>query len=66
MNFSHHSIIRRLILPIPAAVLLLVAGLWVWLPERVGDNVTEATSASATQTANQFKMIRGYYTKIAI
>ncbi len=66
MNFSHHSIVWRLILPIPAAVMILVAGLWFWLPERVGNDVTEATIASATQTANQFKTIRGYYTKNVI
>ena len=60
------SVIWKLILPIPVVVLLGVAAAWVLLPPLMAQNARDGAVRSGQQTANQFKTIRGYYTKNVI
>ncbi len=57
------SIVWKLILPVPVIMLLGLALAWFSIPGMVMGNARDAASASALQNANQFKVIRGYYTK---
>jgi len=58
-----HSLEWRLILPIPLAVVAVIALIWIVVPRVVaGDSTQEAIRANL-QTANQFKTLRAYYTE---
>jgi HAMP domain-containing protein len=63
---ANKSIIWRLVIPIPVVTIAVLALIWVMLPRMVADNVRDAAVDNAVQTANQFKTIRGYYTKNVI
>ena len=63
---STKSISMRLILPIPLAVLVAVAAIWVIVPKLVAENAREEAVRANQQIAGQFKTIRGYYTKNVI
>ena len=56
----------KLILPIPIFAIVAVLGVWKFLPSMVEQNVREDAIRSGVQIANQFKTIRGYYTKNVI
>ena len=60
------SIVWLLVLPVPIVIALGVIATWLLVPVFVADNVREQAVASAKQTANQFKAIRGYYTRNVI
>ncbi|MFK5981233.1 MAG: methyl-accepting chemotaxis protein [Rhizobiaceae bacterium] len=64
--FFNKSIIYKLALPVPVIILLCLAVAWFVIPKVVGDNAIKTATQSALQTANQFKIIRGYYTKNVI
>ncbi len=53
----------RLVLPVPIFALISVIAAWLILPPLIENNVRNDATLSAVQTANQFKKIRGYYTK---
>jgi signal transduction histidine kinase len=57
------SIKRKLLLPLPvfAGIVLLV--LVIWVPNLIQENTRQTAIANATQIVNQFKVIRGYYTR---
>ena len=57
------SIVWKLVLPVPLAILLGLAVAWFFIPGMVMDNARNIATNSALQTANQFKTLRGYYTK---
>jgi methyl-accepting chemotaxis protein len=57
------SIAWKIILPIPIAFVVGVAALALWLPKAIESDVKQTAIKNATQTVNQFKTIRGYYTK---
>ncbi len=57
------SIIWKLALPVPAFILVCLVVAWFVIPAMVMNNAREVTMANALQMANQFKMIRSYYTK---
>ena len=60
---SRHSIIWRLVLPIPIfAALAIIAALLV-LPRVIASNSIADAERAALETVNQFKELRGYYTK---
>ncbi|NRG19435.1 methyl-accepting chemotaxis protein [Rhizobiales bacterium] len=65
-GFIRNSVARQLILPVPVIVLFGLAAVWLFLPKVVDRNVQEDAVRNAIQTANQFKTIRGYYTKNVI
>jgi len=65
-NLSRRSIIWRLILPVPIALLATIAAIWLVVPSMVADNARTEAVRSGQQTVNQFKTIRGYYTKNVI
>ena len=57
------SLVLRLILPIPVLLVIVMMAAWFIVPDMIMNNARQATTESAVQTANQFKTIRGYYTK---
>ena len=57
------SLVWKLVLPVPVAILLGLLIAWFFIPGMVMDNARDIATNSALQTANQFKTIRGYYTK---
>ena len=60
------NISSKIILPIPVFAAFAVAATWMLLPPQVEQNVRDDAARSAVQIANQFKKIRGYYTKNVI
>jgi hypothetical protein len=58
-----HSIIWRMILPVPLALIAAIAVVWFALPRLIADNATNDAVISNGQVAKQFKIIRGYYTE---
>ena len=64
--FFNRSIIYKLALPVPIVILICLLAAWFAIPKIIGNNAFDAATRSALQTANQFKIIRGYYTKNVI
>ena len=64
--FINKSIIYKLTLPVPVVILVCLIAAWLTIPKIVSNNAIEAASLAAIQTANQFKIVRGYYTKNVI
>ena len=60
------SLIWKLILPVPLAIAAVVAGIALWLDRTMEQNVEQAAIAQATVTVNQFKTLRGYYTRSVV
>lgn len=56
----------RLILPVPIVVALCVAAIAVIVPQIMAENAKMEATRMGQQVANQFKTIRGYYTKNVI
>jgi methyl-accepting chemotaxis protein len=53
----------RLLLPIPLAMAVAIAALWIIAPRVMVSNATDEAIAAGQQVAAQFKMIRAYYTE---
>ena len=66
MSLLKRSIVWKLILPVPIALAIAIAGIWLFLPNVIADNVRADAVRGAQQIANQFKTIRGYYTRNVI
>ncbi len=62
-KFFTKSITWQLLLPLPVALVLGVVASWILVPSAVKDNTISSATESAIQTANQFKTLRGYYTR---
>jgi methyl-accepting chemotaxis protein len=62
-RFLSKSIVWQLILPAPIMLGLGMFALWTFMPSLLADNARESAIRNATQTVNQFKMMRGYYTQ---
>lgn len=62
MRFNK-SIIFKLALPVPVIILACLVGAWLTIPGMIAGSAVDAATQSALQTARQFKVIRGYYTK---
>jgi len=60
------SIVWMLILPVPIAIVLVVIASVAILPRLTEDNAKEDAISTASQVVNQFRMVRGYYTKNVI
>ena len=62
----NNSVFWKLVVPAPIALLIGLTAIWLFLPSQIAQNVRDDAVRSATQIANQFKTIRGYYTKNVI
>ncbi len=65
-SFRSSSIVWRLLLPIPIAMSLACLAIWLVLPKMIENNIRENAVSQGQQIADQFKTIRGYYTKNVI
>ena len=66
MSSTRRGLIWQMVLPIPIVTVIGLAVVWFTLPDMIADDAREASVNSAVQTANQFKTVRGYYTKNVI
>lgn len=66
MKFLNRSLLWKLVLPIPVALVFVVIVASVYIPGKTEENAVAAATSSAIQVANQIKVIRGYYTKNVI
>ncbi len=57
------SFLWKMVLPVPIVVVIGLVVAWALVPGLVKDNARQSATEAALQTANQFKIIRGYYTK---
>ena len=60
------SLSWRLILPVPVAVILSIAAIALIVPRFMAENARTDAIRQGQQIADQFKTIRGYYTKNVI
>jgi hypothetical protein len=58
-----HSIVWKLALPIPFALVLGLGLMWALLPGMVAENAKRNAIAEARHTVGQFKTLRAYYTE---
>ncbi|WP_135081806.1 methyl-accepting chemotaxis protein [Terasakiella sp. SH-1] len=66
MSWFHKSILWKIVLPIPVAAFVAIILMMFVVPSMMRNNAIENAVESATQTVEQFKTIRGYYTKNVI
>jgi methyl-accepting chemotaxis protein len=66
MKIPTPSVIWPLVLPVPLVLFLILAVLGFWLPDRIAENIRVDATKAARQTAEQFKLIRAYYTQFVI
>lgn len=62
MSRFRQSVVWMLVLPIPAAIIVAVIAVAVLVPRTIENNVRLGVIQDATQTVQQFKTLRGYYT----
>ena len=60
------SFVWKLVLPVPLVLIISLGAFWYFVPSAILDNIVTSTQENATQTAKQFKIVRGYYTKNVI
>ncbi len=58
-----NSLIWKIALPVPLALIVLIMAGWYFIPHWTANNTVNAAVAAAAETVGQFKTIRGYYTK---
>ena len=63
MSKLGNSVIWPLTLPVPIVLTLGVLAAWILVPQFVSQNASDQAVSAATQIVNQFKIIRGYYTR---
>jgi methyl-accepting chemotaxis protein len=63
---ASQSILWKLVLPIPIAVIIAIVIAAVVMPRYLAENARQDAIQTATQVAAQFKIMRGYYTKNVI
>jgi len=64
MNFfTDRNVSFKLLMPVIALMVIISITLAIFIPKLSNENAQKNAIASATQTVNQFKVIRGYYTK---
>ncbi len=61
-----HSMAWRLILPVPILMVIVIAAIAIIVPKIVADNARREAVSTGRQTAEQFKIIRKYYTNNVI
>jgi len=60
------SLSWRLILPVPVTIILCIAAIAFIVPKMMADNAKDQAIRQGQQVADQFKTIRGYYTRNVI
>ncbi|GBE44240.1 methyl-accepting chemotaxis protein PctB [bacterium BMS3Bbin10] len=65
-RFGGRSLSWRLILPVPIVIVLCIAAIALIVPKIMADNAREEATRQGQQIADQFKTIRGYYTRNVI
>lgn len=65
-NLAGKSLSWRLILPVPIAIIMCVAAIALIVPGIMAGNAREEAIRQGQQIADQFKTIRGYYTRNVI
>ena len=60
------SVVWQMILPLPIGLVIAAAAAWWLVPSYVQQSSRDSAINAATQTAGQFKTLRGYYTKNVI
>jgi len=60
------SLSWQLILPVPIAIVLCVVAIALFVPMMMAGNAREQATRQGEQVADQFKIIRGYYTQNVI
>ncbi|WP_020407345.1 methyl-accepting chemotaxis protein [Hahella ganghwensis] len=58
-----HSLIWKITLPVVAVFLLSVIAIYFYVPSAMETNAVKEATVSAEQMVQQFKTLRGYYTK---
>jgi len=66
MGVQVKSLAWKLVLPVPLVLALSIAAAWTIIPDLIASNTRQAAVASAIETVDQFKALRGYYTKNVI
>ena len=66
MPATMRSLVWKLVLPVPIGLAIAVLAIWLTVPDMIASNIRDEAVRSAEQTANQFKTVRGYYTKNVI
>jgi methyl-accepting chemotaxis protein len=62
-TWFRNSLAWRLVLPIPLALIVAIAAIWVIVPHLITANAISEAVLASEQTAEQFKTIRAYYTQ---
>jgi signal transduction histidine kinase len=57
-----HSLAWQMIGPIPLAVIVAIAAIWILVPRMIAGNATDQAVLASRNIAAQFKTIREYYT----
>ncbi len=65
-NSGGKSLSWRLILPVPIAIVFCIAAIALIVPKIMADNARNEATRQGQQIADQFKTIRGYYTRNVI
>jgi hypothetical protein len=58
-----HSLAWQMIGPIPLAVIVAIAAIWILVPHMIMGNATDQAVLASRNIAAQFKTIREYYTE---
>ena len=61
--FNGRSLIWKMLLPVLFVAVLVTSAIWIFVPRFVTDKAVAASVDNAVQTVNQYKKLRGYYTK---
>jgi len=62
MRLNDLSVPWKLMLPVPVVLVVCIVAAWYVVPRAILAQSIEAEIEAAVRTANQFKVIRGYYT----
>ena len=61
--FNGRSLILKMLLPVMFVAVLVTGAIWIFVPQYVSDTAVAGAVDNAVQTVNQYKKLRGYYTK---
>lgn len=61
-----HSLLWRLIVPLPLALVAAVVLTWVVIPRMIEQNVADGAITEGQQIAAQFQTLRNYYTDLVV
>ena len=65
-GIAQRSLVWQIALPVPIVLIVFLAVGWMLIPRTINANVEQAAIDNAILSVNQYKKIRGYYTKNVI